>query len=817
MNEVQAYFRWHYQTAVSTIIKIWRNYLLFAYHFFSVSQLLYSLFAPWKRESLRVENLFPLGRFIEVTTFNLVSRVIGASIRLVTLLLAGNVFIVIFLVGSGVLLLWLFLPIFTLPLYLWSLRPSPLDTIKDRVATMRDLYRALFRLPASNFILQRLNLDRESLAKEMNKVYDAALPETLASVDTLPQAYFLLARSWEPLVRYLQNQQLTAEDILAVSEWYEEEAERSAKVRRFWELDNLLKIPGIGATWAYGYTANLDRYAVALLCEDTTLGPVLGREQELKDIEEILAKTTHHSLLLIGDAGIGKLPILTTLGSRLSAGVVYPTLRHKRLLQLSLSAIIKDAAELSNAKGLVRSILLEAARAGNIILVIDNIAEYLGASASLLDLSAVLAEALGHETLQIIGTTTVADYHRYLVPNTTISPYFEVVMLSEPDPKRVLTILEQLAPTFEREQQVFVTYQALKETIATTSHLLPDIPYPEKAIRVLDKAIVHAKTIQTNIILAEHIDQIVSSESRVPTGALGSDERLKLENLETLLHTSVINQDEAIATISSAMRRGRTGLKESGKPIGSFLFLGPTGVGKTATAKALAQIYFESSEALIRFDMSEYQSDESVDRLIGSNSTPGLLAVAVRDKPYAVLLLDEFEKASNKIHNLFLTIFDEGYFVDSLGKKILCDNLIIIATSNAGAEFIREQLTVSTAAKQELSPTLTKYVLERQIFSPELINRFDAVVIYQPLTPEHLWQIARLLLTQLNKQLKERYDVTLAITDELLEELVNEGYTPEFGARPMKRVIQEKVADAVAQKILREEVQRGETLKLTLA
>lgn len=761
---------------------------------------------------MRAQSLFPLDKFFEAATFNLVSRVMGFIVRSVTIFLAFITLLLVTYLGLMITAIWLLTPVLTIPLYLYTTRQSPLIRLQKTAQTLREVYNPLLKTPELAFFARRLNLNRNELEQLGQTAADAAIPDNFWEVQTLSDVFVALAKVWQPLKVFLHVRNIEAADVEAVGDWFEAWKGRLDLARRFWDRDALLRLPGIGAGWAYGYTVNLERFAHPLSIMDNPLGALVGREKEILALEEILSKSTRSSVIVAGEAGVGKLPIIETLATRIVEGEVYPALRHKRVLFLSLPTLVKESTNPTKIKGDVLAILKEAREAGNIILFIADIDRFICAREHEVILADVFAEILTRGGLQIIGTTTLEHYHDCIVTNPALNPLFEVVEVEEPDRASITTTLEAMSSYFESKHKVIITYQAIKEIIDTTSHLFPDTPYPQKAIDVLDKTVTHvANVLKRQVVGSIDVDEVVTTLSNIPLGVIKESEQTKLLQLEELIHQRIVDQEEAVKTISNAMRRGRLELKDRARPIGSFLFLGPTGVGKTETAKALASIYFGDSNRLVRFDMNQYQTEESIALLIGSRQgNAGLLSSAIRDQPYAVLLLDEFEKASTKIHNLFLTIFDEGYFTDTRGKKILCDHLIIIATSNAGAEFIREK------GGQVTNQEIVNHVLEKAIFTPELINRFDSVVVYQPLTPKHLWQIARRELSLLNSRLKEKYDITLDITDELVLQLVTEGYNPEFGARPMRRVIQEKVESVVAEKLLKREVKRGEMLTMNI-
>jgi ATP-dependent Clp protease ATP-binding subunit ClpA len=352
----------------------------------------------------------------------------------------------------------------------------------------------------------------------------------------------------------------------------------------------------------------------------------------------------------------------------------------------------------------------------------------------------------------------------------------------------------------EAGDQVFFPYLTLKKTVQLTDDYMKAEVFPEKALNILAEAVMLAKQQKLTTVPTGIVEAAISQRTGIPIGQAGADDRKRLLNLETELKSRVVEQDEALTVIAKAMRRNRAKVGSVNRPMGVFLFLGPTGVGKTATAKALAEVCFRE-EKLMRFDMAEYQTNESVIRLIGSfeNKQIGLMAEQILSSPYGLLLLDEFEKAPRQVHNIFLTIFDEGYFTTADGRKIDCTNLIIIATSNAGSEKLRELIN---AGNTDIENTMTDYLLSQNMFSPELLNRFDALVYFKPLSHQGLVNVAMMMLKEIQDQMEKRSHVSIKFAPGLAAKIIDEGYSPDFGARSIRRYIQDEITDQIAKKLL---------------
>ncbi len=429
----------------------------------------------------------------------------------------------------------------------------------------------------------------------------------------------------------------------------------------------------------------------------------------------------------------------------------------------------------------------------------------------------ILQPYFASNALHIIAMADTTPFRKVIESNAALMVHFQKIEVLEPDERRLLPILQEVAPVIEVQTRgsVLITYPALKKIAEAGVRYLVEGALPERAIVLMQELVNYAAGRHVALIGPELVAEYVGKKTKMPMGAITKEEQEKLMNLEDRLHERVINQVEAISAIANTIRRARAGIEEPKRPIGSFLFLGPTGVGKTETAKALAAVYFGNEDSMIRLDMTEYQTEDAIERLIGSfdKNEPGLLASRMRSSPYGALLLDEFEKADKKVIDLFLQILDEGFFTDAFGEHVNMRNTIIIATSNAGAQMVWHLVEGNIDPSTKKSAIIAEIQQEGK-FKPELLNRFDAIIIFQPLSQEHLKQVARLMLKKLADRLKEQQNITFAITDELIDETVRLGYDPTFGARPMRRFIQDKVEKVIAEKIIKGELSRGGSVVL---
>lgn len=638
---------------------------------------------------------------------------------------------------------------------------------------------------------------------------------------------FLVAAAQKDKIfmKMLFDNDIDSQDVNHIISWRDFIKFQAERKKKFWKLDNLLKKPGIGKQWAAGYTVNVDKYAtdVTELIQHKNLPlHVIGRKQEIGAIERVLSRRRENNVLVIGKPGGGRSTIVYSFARKILEGRSISFLNYKRVLELDMQAIFAGLKTQGEILERFKIIFSEAANAGNVILIIDDIHNYLGVQNGVgsLDISSALIPYLDSSELQIIGISTFEGFHKTIETNPAVMNFFEKIEIEEPSKEETMFILEDLLPKFEKQYNLDVGYKALKTIIDLTDRYIQDVPFPEKAIDFLGEVMVYVKTqTKSKMVSPKHVAQIISQKTKIPAGEIQKPEVEKLLNLEKFIHRRVINQEEAVKVLADAMRRTRAGVAGKKRPIGTFLFLGPTGVGKTETSKALAESYFGSEDRMIRLDMSEYQNIESIDRLIGSSNgnQQGLLTNAIREHPFSLLLLDEIEKAHKNILNLFLQILDEGRLTDGLGRTVSFCNSIIIGTSNAGAELIREYVEKKADyAYSFFKKELVEHLLHKEIFRPEFLNRFDAAVIFKPLTKQNLFDIAILMLKRLNNRLMQGRGIQLIVTEELAKKVAELGYDPEFGARPMNRVIQDKIENKIATKILKGEVQRGDVIELDL-
>lgn len=634
--------------------------------------------------------------------------------------------------------------------------------------------------------------------------------------------------------RFIKDHLLNKENYEAVNQWFLHYYSNLHFEKKWWRLTNLMNYPPLARDWSVGYTPTLDQYVddLTAVAYQNRIKSIHDREKEISQIERILSKSEEANVIIVGEEGVGKRAIVDSLTSKIYEGRVNNLLAYKRVLKLNLEKILTQSLDQQQRENIVDQLLNEASQAKNVILLIENFDKYIVSEVDRIDLTIPIEKYAKTNHLQILAISQPFFYQKFIYPNEKINRIFEKVDVYEIKKDEAEQVLLEKALVFEQRYRLTIPYETVKNTIDKSDFYITNIPFPEKAIALLDSACVLSKEKNLAVINPEIIDSILSEKTHIPT-RLTTQIKNQLINLEPLLSQRVVQQNEAINQLASALRRSFLLIGKRRKPLATFLFLGPTGVGKTETAKAISQIFFGSEKYLIRFDMSLYQSQADIPNLIGSiqSGNPGLLTQTIRQNPYGVLLLDEIEKADKNLINIFLTIIDEGYFTDGQGKRVDCKNLIIIATSNAGSDFIYNTniddakmpiLSQSPGtpiegvrrAKNTASSSIIDYLISQRIFSPEFLNRFDGVIGYQPLNQSSLIQIARQLLSQIAQDVYNLYRVKISVSEELLSAIINESYQSKFGARNLERIIRSKIEDQVAKLILSGKVKEGEIISL---
>ena len=627
------------------------------------------------------------------------------------------------------------------------------------------------------------------------------------------------------------------------------------------------------------------------LAAEGKLDPVIGREKEIQRGIQITSRRTKNNPCLIGEPGVGKTAVVEGLALKIVEGDVPETIADKRLLTLDLSGMVAGSKYRGEFEERIKKVIAEVKAAGNILLFIDELHTIIGAGGAegAIDASNILKPSLARGEVQIIGATTLEEYRKYIEKDAALERRFQPVNVEEPSEDETVEILKGIRPAYEKHHGVKISDAALVAAVKMSSRYINDRFLPDKAIDLIDEAAsktrlgvylkpdaiknledeISAMDAQKEAAIKEEayekageikkkqlkklekleklkekwendkhnkrmvvgeneIADVVSDWTKIPVKKLAMEESERLMNLEKILHERVVGQDEAVTAVAKAIRRGRVGLKDPKRPIGSFLFLGPTGVGKTELSKALADAMFGSENALIRVDMSEYMEKHSVSKMIGSPpgyvgyEEGGQLSEKVRRNPYSVILFDEIEKAHPDVFNILLQVLDDGHITDSTGRKVDFKNTVIIMTSNAGAQNIISPKNLGFASdnsKEHNHAVMKERVMEevKSIFKPEFLNRIDETIVFHTLTKENIGSIVDILLASINKRIKEQMNMTIKLDEAARNYIIDNGYDEKYGARPLKRALQSKVEDELAEKILEGTFKSGDTVLVGLS
>ncbi|MBI2036536.1 ATP-dependent Clp protease ATP-binding subunit [Candidatus Microgenomates bacterium] len=633
-----------------------------------------------------------------------------------------------------------------------------------------------------------------SIAREEEKAYVTLLD--------IFAAYLLLTESKTKL---LLEKELVKEDLLTLSAFAQTVFPKELVI-------SLPKLhpqgPGIGEGLVSGWTLQTQKYTLDFTKKTLLSSPIsVGREKELSAVMEILSKSKQSNVLLVGEPGVGKKEIVAAFAKASFVGNTSKELRYQRVLELLSGTLVAGAGSSGELEQRLSDILTEVTHAGDVILFIPELQNIAGAGSDSLDVTGVLLPHLLEDKLRIIATITPENHQAFFERKASFTDAFEKILVEEPSLEEAVPMLLDASLLLEETHRIIFTYKAVVETGQLSHKYLQDKFLPGSAIALLDEAGAKVRLLKKKVVEEADIVGIIEEKTEVKVALPKNQEKELLLHLEDVIHKRMVDQDEAVKTVSEALRRLRSGLAFEGRPSGVFLFLGPTGVGKTELAKALSEIYFNSEENMIRFDMSEYQESSSTSRLISE------LTEKVRTKPFSLILLDEFEKAYPSILDIFLSIFEDGRLTDLSGRTVSFVSTIIIATSNAGGEEIREAVGQGVAL-EALKSSLVNELLQNGVFKPELINRFDAVVLFKPLGEKEIEQVTALLLAKVAELLKNK-DISFSFDDKAVSKIAREGFDQTMGARPLRRFIQDHVEDMLSQKLLRDEIKRGDTAVLS--
>jgi ATP-dependent Clp protease ATP-binding subunit ClpC len=774
----------------------------------SLPLLIKTFFKPWKNEYREGLVGFSIGMGMFIKTFIIIADII--------LLIALILFEVCFISGF---LIWPIATFFLLnrfPLFFLSLlcvlavflifkKNKPLNLGKSQKTT-KELIEDFLERKDIEFFLQKAEIDKkEILLTEISKEDILKNINGQATPLDFFVSYLLLT---ENQTKLLFQKQLKKEDVENILYWaksvFPDNSNKPFRVN-FWG-------EGIGESWVNGWTLETSKYMVDITSDAVNKKPmVLGRDVEYKEVVEALSGSK--SCLLVGEPGSGRESLVKALAYESFIGNLKGNLYHQRFFELLADALLAGAQNQGQLEERLENIIAEISHAGNVIIFVPNFQGILGSESFKTDLSGALIPYLDKGIIRMVGNVTQVSYKKFIEPKHTLSSVFEIVKFPEPEKEVLLEMILKKTPEIEKKNKIEISYRAVVAACNFANKYLQDRVMPGAAVTLLKDTAGAVFMKGKKIVEEQDVVDKVEEKTKISVGQPKEKEKELLLHLEEELHKRIIGQNEAIFEVSESLRRLRAGLGNSKKPI-SFLFLGPTGVGKTATAKALSDIYYGGENKMVRLDMSEYSTEDSVKRFLGGFSDSNGLTDKVCENPFSLVLLDEFEKSNSKIVDLFLQVLDDGRLTDNAGKTVSFTDTIIIATSNAASEYIREEVNKGAAVDKAFQRKLLEFLQEKGTFRPEFLNRFDGVVVFEPLGKEKVGQIIKLMLSDLSKKLLEK-DITINFNEEIIAKIVNEGFDQEFGARPLKRFIQDNIEDLIASKILKGEIKRGDKIFLS--
>lgn len=602
--------------------------------------------------------------------------------------------------------------------------------------------------------------------------------------------------------KLLSRYKLKDVDVLQVLGWYERLISYANSPKPYFG--------GIGRDWATGFTPNLEKYSHDITGDIEAGGHHFHFLAHADVVQTIVHDLTHGSsgVAIIGPVGAGKTSLVYGLAERLLSGRE-PALKHYKVISLNASLIL--SSDKQNLERLMLTLFGEAVAAGNIILFLDEANLFFSEGVGALNIAQMLLPVMQNKTVKIIAAFSDNDFQHLKTTNEALANGFGVIKINEPSKEDTLKILQDSALTIEARNKVVISYQAVSEAYRLSGQYMSDQAYPGKAITLLEQASPYS---QNGMMNASSVQMAIEKTLGVKVGTAEAAEVDILLNLEDKIHQRMINQSQAVQAVAAALRRVRAGVTNPNRPVGSFLFLGPTGVGKTELARSLAATYYGDAKQMIRLDMSEYQQPEDVKRLLADGADGESLILSIRKQPFSVVLLDEIEKAHPNILNLLLQLLDEGKLTDAHGRTASFKSAIIITTSNAGAPLIIQKIANGEDLTNFERPLIDSLIQKGQ-FKPELINRYDEIVLFRPLTKAESNQVAELMIKEVNKNLSVQ-NISIKLTDQALAAIVEAGYDPEFGARPMRHIIQKNIEDLVATRILQGAVEAGGSLNIDL-
>lgn len=713
------------------------------------------------------------------------------------------------------------------------LRVSDVNTITEDIVSYQalkayakaesafDLVISLHKKIEIRFIIEKIdpemvispfNITKDELLEKAFDLAKTVNADYIREVD-LFVAYLLLT---EDRTKLLQRNDLRQEDVVNLLHWARN---KFLSQNLSWEI--VFSGEGIFDSLLTGWNTEAKKYAQDLTKKVLSykFPPlVIGRDKEYEELLSILAKDRENNVILVGEPGTGKTSLLEYFAYASFMRNVPNKLVGKRVYEIAVDKIIAGVGNQGELEARIRELFQDIYYSSNTIIFVQNIENIFGGGGFNLDITGAIFEYLKEGKVQIVGTTTRSAYKTRLENRDQIKTLFDVIFFLEPDEKSALFMIFEKVVEIEKKHRVWFSYGAVKQTVELSSSYFVDRYLPGKAISLLEELAADANALGRKLIEAKDVVGKIERKTKVVISAPTADEKKILLSLEDKMHKRIIGQDFAVDALSGAIRRLRSGFKSARRPIGTFLFLGPTGVGKTETARVLADIYFGSEKNMIRLDMSEYQTQDSLKRLLGSlpgeNYSPSEFLEEMRERPFSLVLLDEFEKADSRVQDVFLQVFEDGRITDNLGRTVSFVNAIIIATSNAGAEFVREKIK-EARDNSSFKKEVISLLLEKGVFKPELVNRFDEIVFFKPLSKEETRKIASLILAFALKEF-EKKSIYINFDDKILDKIVYQGYDLEFGARNIRRYIENNIESYISVQYLDDKIKKGDRKLLTV-
>jgi len=836
------YLAWRFSLSIIAYWKVVLNFSIFWFHWFGILLLLKTLFATWKRDIEPATKGFSFKEWFNRHLFNLFSRLIGFIVRGLTIVFTITLEIFWWIISIAIFPLWFLLPatlivlLIRIPDSINSINFSQTQTasLTSTVTNYENIFTSLLTLIGIILLIIILVLIEIRVIKsQYEKRYltpDTDNPKNhpwFKSVALrLSIDYDTLRNIWnkEELKNLLRTNGITQKEFEKLVNWEITFQKEIYQKRFWWRKDYLKNVKPLTESWAFGWTFMLDKFS-RTLSYHTGL-PFLSslHPKPLELLKSALKEQAGSNVILTGDTGVGKTRLVEELAKQISSRSDTTELSNKRFVKFQLDDLLAVSSKENVKIKLLKKVFAETVAAGNIILFIPSLYSYLEPTESddkigEVDISMILVEFLSSTDIHIVTTATARELNSVMQKKSNLAKYFKVIKLEEPNDADSLLAVRREAQILESKHGVLISYSGMKKALTSGKRYSQEPAMPGRAVDFLQELVVYwtnKKEDKHFLINSQDVEEFASIKYGFSMGEVKKGEKEQLLKIEKEMEKMIIGQRPAIKATSSALRRRRMDLSNPERPAGCFLFIGPTGVGKTHTAEVLADLYFKSQAKIARFDMSEYQDQDAIQKLLGdaSGKIEGQFHKVLTENPFNLILLDELEKASKEVHQILLQIMEEGMAKTGTGQKLNFRESIIIATSNAKSEFIRKMFN-----QKENYDKIKKVSLEKihneGIFSPELLNRFDDIIAFHPLNPNQVFEVTGLILKGLVKRL-EKQDILVSYAPEFQKRLAEVGFDRTFGARQIRRVVQTNIEDAVAKDLLEGNIQKGEKFELPL-